>query len=69
MKRAKKKQANATYIAIDASGDVYAYESKPIVSKHRDWWSNGGETTYIGKVKSVVSATPFNIIQLKEVLV
>ena len=68
VKKARKKQANATYLAIDASGDAYAYESKPLVSKHRDWWSNGGETTYIGKVR-LVSSTQYNIIQLKEIII
>ena len=68
IKKAKKIQANATYLAIDASRDAYAYQNKPILSEHRDWWCNGGETTYIGKVKSVVSEARFNIIQLEKVI-
>lgn len=36
------------YIAVDANGDVWGYNTKPKVDSFVNWWSYGREHFYLG---------------------
>ncbi|QDH85544.1 hypothetical protein [Proteus phage vB_PmiP_RS51pmB] len=36
------------WVAMDAGGEIYAYEHEPIVSSENDWINTGGNCFWIG---------------------